>query len=215
MKYLFAFLIPLAGLTGLYAQSWYTPGSFYLAFVLIPLLEFILPIDAFNDSNESSQQKSKNKFFDALLYLNLPMLYLLIYYFLILLQTQKLQLGTWLLLVLNLGICTGVMGINVAHELGHRRRYLNKFLAQFLLIPACYMHFTTEHNFWHHKYVATSKDPSSARLNESIFLFWFRSITGVFRTALNLEIKRLKIKQHGFLHWSNRMLWQLIIQISY
>lgn len=215
MKYLFAFLIPLAAFTGLQLQSWYAPGSFYLAFVLIPILELIFPIDTGNDSVDTGEMKRKNIFFDVILFMNLPVLYLLIYYFLIILQSQNLQISTLLMLVLNLGICTGVMGINIAHELGHRSGFINKLCAQVLLIPACYMHFTAEHNHWHHKYVATPNDPSSARLNESLFHFWFRSIFGVFKNAINIEIKRLKLKQHGFIHWSNRILWQLMIQIIY
>lgn len=131
------------------------------------------------------------------------------------LQSQQLDFWIIVMLILNLGICTGVMGINVAHELGHRHGLINKIFSQMLLLPALYMHFTIEHNVWHHKYVATSKDPSSAKLNESLFQFWMRSITGVFTKAIYLETRKLKQYQIPFFHWKNQMLWQMILQFIY
>lgn len=215
MKYLFAIFIPILGFTGLWFQSWLAPGSFYLGFVFIPILEFFLPINSTNETANIRKQQNNAIYFDILLYLNLPLLYFLNFYFLFMLQSQQLDFWIWILLVLNLGICTGVMGINVAHELGHRPGLINKLFSQALLLPALYMHFTVEHNFWHHKYVATSKDPSSARFNESLFHFWIRSITGVYKKSIFLESRRLTQCQLPFFHWKNQLLGQLVLQFCY
>ena len=58
-------------------------------------------------------------------------------------------------LTISLGIVLSSNGINVAHELGHRNNTIEKTLSKLLLIPSLYMHFYIEHNFGHHKNVAT------------------------------------------------------------
>ncbi len=60
------------------------------------------------------------------------------------------------------------------------------------------MHFFVEHNKGHHKRVATHEDPSSARLNESLFEFYFRTIPGVYFSAWEIESKELKKKDRKF-----------------
>jgi alkane 1-monooxygenase len=41
-----------------------------------------------------------------------------------------------------------------------------------------YSHFYNEHTKGHHKNVATPEDPATARINESIYEFIFRSVVG-------------------------------------
>lgn len=214
-KYILVWLVPLFGFAGFFFQSWFAPGSFYLGFVIIPFLEFFIPVNSINDDENVKSNKAKNKFFDVLLYLNLPVLYGLLFYFIYILNTQSLHVITWIFLVLNMGILLGVLGINVAHELGHRTNWFEKRIAQLLLLPCLYMHFTQEHNYWHHKYVATPLDPSTAKKNETIYAFWVRSIFGGIVNAIKLEKRILKESNLPFLHWKNKLLLQLIIQLIY
>ncbi len=74
------------------------------------------------------------------------------------------------------GLDGGVLGINVAHELGHRTTKFEQVFAKILLMTSLYPHFFIEHNYGHHKHVATADDPASARYNESLYVFWIRSI---------------------------------------
>lgn len=214
-KYLLVWLIPLFGFAGFYFQSWLSPGSFYLGFVIIPFLEFFMPVDSNNDDEGVKSSKAENKFFDVLLCLNLPVLYGLLFYFIYILNTQSLHVTTWIFLVLNMGVLLGVMGINVAHELGHRNNWFDQMVTQMLLLPCLYMHFTQQHNFWHHKYVATPLDPATARKNETIYAFWLRSIFGGIVNAIKLEKRILKESNLPFLHWTNKLLLQFTIQIFY
>lgn len=214
-KYLLVWLVPFFGFAGFYFQSWLSPGSFYLGFVIIPFLEFFIPVNSSNDEENVKSNKAKNKFFDVLLYVNLPVLYGLLFYFIYILNTQSLHVTTWIFLVLNMGVLLGVLGINVAHELGHRKPWFDQLIAQLLLTPALYMHFTLEHNYWHHKYVSTPDDPSSARKNETVYVFWIRSIFGVLINAFKLENRRLKSKGFHFFHWSNKLFIQILIQSTY
>jgi alkane 1-monooxygenase len=214
-KYLLAWLIPIFGFAGFYFQSWFSPGSFYLGFVIIPLMELITPVNSNNDDEVLKTNKAKNKFFDVLLYLNLPALYFLLFYFIYILNTQSLNVAILIFLILNMGILLGVMGINVAHELGHRNHWFDKLISQLLLLPCLYMHFTQQHNHWHHKYVATPLDPSTARKNETIYTFWLRSIVGGFKNAIKIEKRILKESDLPFFHWKNKLLFQFTVQFFY
>jgi alkane 1-monooxygenase len=116
----------------------------------------------------------------------------------------------WLGLLATIGIVSGA-GINVAHELGHRRGRLGPWLAKLALAPALYGHFQVEHNRGHHVRVATPEDPASARLGESYWRFLPRTMLGSLRSAWRLESDRLGKSGLGWLHWRNEVLqaWAL------
>ena len=60
--------------------------------------------------------------------------------------------------------CIGGIGINTAHELGHKREANERWLSKIALAQVAYGHFYIEHNRGHHVRVATPEDPASARL---------------------------------------------------
>ena len=76
---------------------------------------------------------------------------------------------------------TGATGITIAHELGHKRPPLDRFLSRLLLVTVSYGHFTVEHNRGHHVRVATPEDPATARYGESFWRFLPRTLTGKLR----------------------------------
>ncbi|GIX34671.1 MAG: hypothetical protein KatS3mg126_0450 [Lysobacteraceae bacterium] len=96
----------------------------------------------------------------------------------------------WTGIAASLGLVSAG-GINVGHELGHKRGILNAWLARLALAPSCYGHFVVEHNRGHHVRVATPEDPASARLGESFWHFLPRSVFGGLRSAWALERERL------------------------
>ena len=85
-------------------------------------------------------------------------------------------------LALTLGCVNGI-GINTAHELGHKRASLERWLSKVALAPTGYGHFFIEHNRGHHVRVATPEDPASSRLGESFWRFWPRTVAGSLRSA--------------------------------
>lgn len=108
--------------------------------------------------------------------------------------TQPLTLMGWLGLVLTVGGVNGV-GINTAHELGHKRVPWERWLARLALLPVAYGHFQVEHHRGHHARVATPADPASARLGESFWAFLPRTLSGSLRSAWELE--RLRLEHQG------------------
>lgn len=214
-KYLIAYLAPLAGYLGLYFGGWWSLGSIYVGFVAIPILETFLPGTPDNLSPKEESSKRSNRFFDYLLYLNIPILWGLVAYYFHLLGTQPLETYEVVCMTLNVGLVVGTIGINVGHELGHRTTQYEQFMSKFLLLSALYMHFFIEHNRGHHKHVATDEDPASARRGEVIYLFWFRSVIGGYINAWRLEFSRLSKMGKATFSWENEMLRFQLIQLAY
>jgi alkane 1-monooxygenase len=107
------------------------------------------------------------------------------------------------------------MGINVGHELGHRRNRYEQWLAQALLMTGLYMHFFIEHNRGHHRNVATLLDPATSRRGQSIYSFWIQSVCLGWWNAWKLESDRLWNTGQPALNKHNIMLRFQVIQLLY
>lgn len=214
-KYLLAYIAPLAAYLGIFFGGFWSLGSIYVGFVIIPLLELVLPGNTRNLSTEEESLQTERRFFDYLLYLNIPILWGLIAYYFYTLDHRVLSVGEMIGMTLNVGLVVGTIGINVAHELGHRQNRLEQWMAQFLLLSGLYMHFFIEHNRGHHKNVGTNLDPASAHAGESIYAFWWRSTRGSYRNAWILELERLQRAGLPVWSWQNKMLRFQVLQIGY
>jgi alkane 1-monooxygenase len=110
--------------------------------------------------------------------------------------------GELLLLSISLGILTGAGGINVAHELMHRKSKLDRALAEVLMASTTYTWFCVEHVLGHHRRVATPADPASARQGEHVYAFVPRSVVGGLTSFFELE--RDYAGRRGIRWWSLR-----------
>lgn len=214
-KYLLGYIVPLGGFIAIYhggLRSYIVP---VVAFIILPLLEIILPQVRNNFTTREEDSKVANKFFDWLLYLNVPLQYGLLFFFLYRVSFTTLEVYEIIGMTLSMGICCGVLGINVAHELGHRLAKGEQNLAKMLLITSLYMHFYIEHNRGHHKNVSTDLDPASARKNEWLYAFWFRSVINGWISAWKLEQLRLERIGGKVWSWKNEMLRFQVYQLIF
>ena len=118
-------------------------------------------------------------------------------------------------LTISVGVCSGILGINVAHELIYRvKSRLEPHLGQILLSTCLYMHWGLEHVVGHHRTVATHKDPATARLNESFHRFLPRTIIGSLISALQFEVKRLKRRNLSPWSLKNRVVKYSLLQLA-
>ncbi len=101
----------------------------------------------------------------------------------------------------GVGVITGTIGINYSHELMHQRNRLERFLADALLAMVLYSHFRSEHLLVHHRYVATPRDPVTARYNEGFYRFYLRVLRQCWQSAFRAEADLLARKR---LPWTNR-----------
>ncbi|SPH22996.1 Alkane 1-monooxygenase 2 [Ascidiaceihabitans donghaensis] len=104
-------------------------------------------------------------------------------------------------LFFGVGVITGTVGINYSHELMHQKNKLERFMGDALLAMVLYSHFRSEHLLVHHRYVATPKDPVTARWNESFYRFYPRVLRQSLLSAWNAEKGMLARKD---LPWSDR-----------
>ena len=215
LKYLIAYIAPLAAYAGIYLGGIWSLGAFYVGFGLIPLLEFIVPASPENLDTEEENRRAASPFFDWLLYLNIPILYGLIWYYFSTIQAGDVLWWEIVMMTMSVGLVIGTIGINVAHELGHRTSKVEQFLSKVLLLSALYMHFNIEHNRGHHKNVATDKDPASARMGESLYGFWIRSLFGSYVDAWRLEAERLRRAKLPVVSIHNEMIWFQLAQLLY
>jgi alkane 1-monooxygenase len=215
MKYLWAYSIPMVGILCIFQQGIWTYFLIVFVFILIPILEYILPLDHSNYSDEEKEKRVKNKLFDWLLYLNVFIVYGSLFFTFTIVQTTSLELYELIGIVISLGIILGSNGINVAHELGHRKKLYERILGKILLVPSHYTHFFIEHNHGHHLDVSTPEDPSTAKYNQSLYSFWWQSVSGTYMKAWKIQKKINEINNISFFSPKNDMFWFTIFQISY
>ena len=94
-------------------------------------------------------------------------------------------------LFFGMGVVSGTIGINYAHELMHQKPRLDRRLGDLLLAMVLYAHFRSEHLLVHHRYVATPRDPATARYNEGFHRFFARVLWQSARSAWRAEAAML------------------------
>ncbi|HQW72134.1 MAG TPA: alkane 1-monooxygenase, partial [Saprospiraceae bacterium] len=214
IKYLPVFVVPLVVFCSLSANNIFSFFALFFIFFLVPAIELFTDGSARNLDQIEEMAVKEDKVYDYLLYIMVPLQFLLLWYFLNQIGNIYTPFYVKLGMTTAMGISCGVLGINVAHELGHRSNRFEQLLAKTLLLSSLYMHFFIEHNRGHHKNVATELDPASSRYGENVYSFYFRSITDGFLSAWRLEAKRLKKLNKKVLTFENEMIRFQIIQLS-
>lgn len=215
ITYNLAYLIPLSGWLALEYKGPWSWATLILAFVIIPLLDGLLPVDASNGPQETERKRSSNFYFDALLYLCAPVCWFITWKYFEVMANTPLELSETIGLTLGTGVVLGATGINVAHELGHRSNRVARLFAKAGLLPVLYQHFYVEHNRGHHKYVATPQDPATARFGENVYSFFVRTIPAQYRNAWEIESARLRKDEIPFWNLKNSMLRFSLYNLSY
>jgi hypothetical protein len=113
----------------------------------------------------------------------------------------------WLGGILSSGITFAALGTNVGHELTHRTTDRGAMVAgRWLLAVTFDAEFSIEHVYGHHRRLATTADPASARRGEHFYSFLRRSVVGQTKSAFALEQQRLRTLGHGTWSLHNRYL---------
>lgn len=215
LKYLTALLISL-GAFGAFTHIgiWCWTPLLY-AFIAIPVLELFIPANEKNMSAAEEEIAKADKTYDFILYLIVPLQWVSLVLFLNSINDADLTVYDKIGRTLTMGLCCGVLGINVGHELGHRVNRFEQTLAKMLLLTSLYMHFFIEHNKGHHKNVATPEDPSSARFGESVYVFYPRTIFQSYLSSWRIANKDCTKKHGKNIHFGNEMIQVHIIEIAF
>jgi len=184
--------------TGLEIFWFYGP---FFVFVLFPLLDILVGMDPSNPPDSVIKWLEQDRYYRWCTYLFLPLQYASLVFACWLWSSGRLSTVDDIGLALTVGMVSGI-AINTAHELGHKRERLERWLSRVALAQSGYGHFFIEHNRGHHVRVATPEDPASARLGESFYAFLPRTVAGSLRSAWGLE--RVRLARMGRSPWTLR-----------
>jgi alkane 1-monooxygenase len=171
-----------------------------LLYILLPALDLRFGSDGQNPPDEVMDWLEDDKYYRYCTYAFIPFQYLSLFLGAYLFTASNLSwLGydgplSWpakIGLALSVGALGGV-GINTAHEMGHKKESLERWLSKITLAQTGYGHFYIEHNRGHHVRVATPEDPASSRFGETFWEFFPRSVFGSLRSGWRLEAQRLR-----------------------
>ncbi|MFI7005208.1 alkane 1-monooxygenase [Streptomyces sp. NPDC050145] len=188
----------LVELTGLGVFWW---SGVILLYVLFPVIDQLIGKDSANPPDSALARLEADRYYRWCTYMYLPLQYAGLVAGCALLTGGGLSLAGRIGLTVTLGGVAGI-GINTAHELGHKKESTERWLSRVALAQTFYGHFYIEHNRGHHVRVATPDDPASARLGESFWRFLPRTVVGSLASAWRLEKRRLT--RRGGSPWTPR-----------
>lgn len=174
-------------------------ASWLVFYGLIPAFDWAMGSDWIVAPESAVPSLEADRYYRFIVYLYLPFQFAVVIWSAWIVATTSMPWWHLLGLILSVGTISGV-GINTAHELGHKTNAIERWLAKLALVPVCYGHFFVEHNKGHHVRVSTPEDPASARMGESFYAFLLRTVIGSFKSGWNIEKQRLE--RNGESAWS-------------
>ena len=203
-------------------------GEYYPTIYLIGFSLFIILGDYILPKDKHIQQFSYPSILNFSMYINLPILFLMLILNISILSNY---LPEWHLDILNLyysvdfislknsfniidkitliiqtALFIGTLGVVPGHELTHRiKNKFDMFIGNWLLAFSWDCTFAIEHVYGHHKNACLPDDPASAKRGENIYLFILNAIYTEHIDGWKIEINRLKNNGFNPLSFHNRM----------
>jgi alkane 1-monooxygenase len=162
-----------------------------LVFGAFPILDIAIGVDPTNPPDSVLKWLEQDRYYRWCTYLFIPVQYAGLVFACWLWSSGDLSTLASIGLALTTAMVSGV-AINTAHELGHKRASVERWLSKVALAQTGYGHFFIEHNRGHHVRVATPEDPASSRLGEGFWEFLPRTVWGSLTSSWELEAKRLR-----------------------
>jgi alkane 1-monooxygenase len=172
-----------------------------LLFGVLPLLDVVVGTDSQNPPDSIIKWLEADRYYRWCTFVFIPLQYLGLVFACWLWSGGDLSAVNRVGLAITMGVVSGI-AINTAHELGHKRASLERWLSKVALAQSGYGHFFIEHNRGHHVRVATPEDPASSRLGETFWAFLPRTVLGSLRSSWELESERLS--RTGQSRWTIR-----------
>jgi alkane 1-monooxygenase len=185
-----------------------------VVFGVFPILDLVIGLDAENPPDSVLKWLENDRYYRWCTYVFLPLQYASLAFACWLWSNGDLSTFDSIGLTFTVAMVSGI-AINTAHELGHKRDSLERWLSRIALAQTGYGHFYIEHNRGHHVRVATPEDPASARFGESFYAFWPRTVKGSFVSSWELEKVRLDRMEKSVWSWHNDLLtaWAMTIAL--
>jgi alkane 1-monooxygenase len=195
------FFVGYGGWAATGAQQW--SGLWFwvgpvVVLVVVPLIDLVAGLDRSNPPDDVIEALENDRYYRWITYLFLPIQYVAFPAAMYLIVEGdpffgggELALWEKVGLAISIGVIGGI-GINTAHELGHKKESHERWLSKIALAQVFYGHFYIEHNRGHHVRVATPEDPASARFGENFWEFLPRTVWGALKSSVELEAQRIR-----------------------
>ena len=208
--WLISLVYPLVGLGGIVSYLW-LGNEWLLALPLVmtyggaSAFDWLLGEDKNNPPEEVVAALEEDGFYRWLPLLTVPLHFIVLGVMAWFVGTHDLSIPAMVVVALSAGLTSG-LGINTAHELGHKKSQFERIVARIVLAVPIYGHFCVEHNRGHHRHVATPTDPASSRMGENIYRFALREIPGCWKRGWQVERERLARLGKPAWHYENEAL---------
>ena len=226
MKYLKYYISPITIVLAIYTCS---SGAYHSTLFFIGFSLFIILGDIFVREDANEDQYSHVYLLDLLMYINFPLLMILVAITVFVLSNdpsiafadilknylnidlvnmrQSMTLSDSIFLTALTGLFIGIMGTVPGHELVHRKKSkFDMFMGNWLLAFSWDCAFAVEHVYGHHKHVGLPSDPATAKRGENIYLFILRAIIKEQKDAWNIELSQARRREQPLFSIHNRML---------
>lgn len=215
LPYYLIFTVPLSVLAGYTLGGAYNFLTPFLVFGVIPVLDLVIGTSSANPTPPQEEEMKGRFHYRAITHLCAPLQVAMVFWGAYVVSGGSLRPFEMAGFVISMGVSSGVLGINVSHELQHRVNLrLEPFLARVMLWTVLYMHWAIEHVAGHHRNVATHEDPATARLGESFYRFWFRTVFSGMVSAWCIEAARLRKKGDLVVGPKNRMIHYALLELA-
>lgn len=205
VKYLLVYILPITVCFSFNAEGVLSFSAVILFFVVLPIIELFIKPDDKNFDKETESLEGSNKAYDWIVFLAIPVQLFVLVYFLFEIKNSPAYTVAFFGKISSMGFMCGVLGINIGHELGHRRNKLERVLGEILLLTSLDTHFHIYHNEMHHRDVATPHDPATAKKDQLLYQFWITSHFGSYIKAWKIENQRMRRLNKSMLSLHNRM----------
>lgn len=211
MNVFFAFFISFYVLDHNYfAFLWYV-------YVLVPVIDIVLPVDHKNLTNAQVKAFEKDKRFLIPLYTYVVCDYACYFWGIYMFAFAEFySIFDKILFAFSISHL-GAVGMVIGHELLHRHSLIHKVVGTLCYSKSLYSHFFVEHVKGHHKNVSTPLDPASSVKGQNLFQFFPQTFIGSYKSVWNYETQRLarKSKPEGPYSLSNRLITFNICHVAY
>jgi alkane 1-monooxygenase len=183
-----------------------------LIYGCVPLMDYYIGFDMRNPTKEESK-KMKNSFLHKIpLFLTILSDWISLVWGIHYVQTHNLNIFNKIGILFIMANFQG-SSINLSHEIFHKPNLFENIVGTLNLSKNLYMHFFIEHNYGHHKMVATPNDPATSRLNETLYTFLPRTLYGGFASAWHIENERCLEKYKSKYCVYNRMIYFTLLYV--
>jgi len=201
LSFSLVYLVPVSVVAGSLLGGGFTFLTPVFVFGVVPVLDILIGWDVRNPNDTEAGELERRREYRWLTWCCAPLQAAVVFCGAYVVSRGILSPLETAGFTVSVGISSGILGINVAHELVHRvNEKFEPVLGKIMLWTVLYGHWGDEHITGHHRWVATPVDPATARLGESYYGFWPRTVTGGFKSAWRFSLEKMGKKGRPVWH---------------